>query len=118
MAQNGNMEKRKVWWEGNNPGDTIELFLENCTRILAYVNTGRVKFGQIDVFVDDVYTGFQSAHRVWHWLPTHRSLPVIIELVSKLPAMHHVVKLRIRNETDAEDFGHKFDLIAIATSML
>eukprot|EP00521_Asterionellopsis_glacialis_P017990 CAMPEP_0195293060 /NCGR_PEP_ID=MMETSP0707-20130614/11555_1 /TAXON_ID=33640 /ORGANISM="Asterionellopsis glacialis, Strain CCMP134" /LENGTH=584 /DNA_ID=CAMNT_0040353689 /DNA_START=1 /DNA_END=1755 /DNA_ORIENTATION=+ len=126
-------ENGKMWLEGANPGDIIEVVLDqNCTEIVLFHNL-RVTNGMVQVVVDGEIlppekqnlrrnkinsTLPQGVLDGWYegfwWLPPERGALVEPVIAHDLEPKPHTVKLKVLNTTHSKDGSHKFDFTSLA----
>ena len=120
---------RKIWWEGAQPGNSIEFRLDTlCTEIIIFHNL-RVTNGMVMIKIDgktldpsyqDMSKGKlpQGVLDGWYegswWLPRERGLLVEAVIARGLDPVPHEVRLEVLNTTNSENGSYKFDFRAIA----
>jgi len=120
----GSILSGKTWWEGTEPGHSIEIALPGwCSTIVIFhnlrVTNGMVKVDingaipeSLDGFTNGVLNGWYKGY--W-WLPRSRGHLIERVLAHNLRrSEQHSVRLTVLNTTNSEDGTYKFDFTSIA----
>ena len=111
----------KFWWQGTQPGLSIEIVMPGkCSEITVFHNL-RVTNGMVKVQVDGLVPQqlkngvLDGWFKGFTWLPKHRGHNVISKIATDLSkaAQQHIVRLTVLNETNSEDGTFKFDITAM-----
>jgi hypothetical protein len=114
----------KVWWQGTQPGHSIEIIMPGtCSEIYVFHNL-RVTNGMVRVQVDGLVPEGPLINGIldgwfegFSWLRKDRGHNVETVIATDLPkAEQHAVRLTVLNKTNSEDDTYKFDFTAMACS--